>query len=679
MAILYINARCRQILGILLNQTQYMTIDQLAKRLNISKRSAYYDICKINVWLEQMHVHPLEVERGHGLFIPKEDRSCIETFLAAPSEKDVYIFSPEERVKLIILQIIQSEEPVFMEQLMACCDVSRSTIFSDLKEITAQLKHYDLNLLYQPKTGYVIEGDPIRIRALFILYFRELLPLYQSGLLRAFQQEPIDTYYTKLKQLEGELESNYVDGILLSIAAVIPLAYRHEHPFSFPGLNIEQLKQTHEFQLVCKYFPDLIEDETIYLTLHLLGSRTTAIPQNILEDVFYQNIADIVTALVSEFERVACVNFDDRASLERALYAHLKTSIYRYQFGVQIGDLLCDDIKQEYPELFSITKIAAKRLEQTMELPIPDEEVAFLALHFGAFLKIAETDNEHLRILIVCVNGISTGNMIKREVQKLLPYAEIVDVVAAVDVHNAQNICNLIISTIKINSVVPSITVHPVLTAFDRASILNHRVVVPKRSIVKRDALFQTVKKYVDPSNYEALLADLSACLSGEEIFQPSDIKADCGLLHVLNASRVCILDEAKSWQDAIRAAGKCLLDSGSVQKRYLDTIISHLHYYGPYMFLTEDVILAHAKPEDGVNCLDLSLAIFQKPVRFSAQRHAKLIFVLAAEDQEKHLKILQDILELISNPESIQLLAACDHVDKVLLLIRSMLHQETS
>lgn len=63
---------------------------------------------------------------------------------------------------------------------------------------------------------------------------------------------------------------------------------------------------------------------------------------------------------------------------------------------------------------------------------------------------------------------------------------------------------------------------------------------------------------------------------------------------------------------------------------------------------------LAQARPEDGVNCLDLSLTVFREPVVFSEYRWAKLVLVLAAEDQEKHLKILQDLLTLLSQPGAV-------------------------
>lgn len=675
MAILYINARCRQILRILLNRHTHMTMEQLAGELKISRRSAYYDISKINVWLEQSGVPPLETERGHGLFLSPEYRPQVEALLSEPGDGEVYIYSPDERVKLIVLYIVYSPAPVFIEQLMDCCEVSRNTVFTDLKDVTARLKSYDLTLAYTAKTGYRISGDPIRRRALFILYFRELLGLYRDGVLKIFDRGEIEGCYRKLRQIESELGLEYVDGTLHAIAALIPVMVRRTASFDFPAEKREEWSSTREFQKISACFPELPEDEKLYLTLHLLGSQVR-VTHELAEGASRQELTDMARALISEFERVACILFENREDLERALILHLKTSLYRYQYGIQIGSVFYDDVKSEYPELFAITKMAVRRLEDSVELPIPDEEVACIALHFGAFLKIEEPQEDHLRILIVCVNGVSTGNMLKREIQKLLPYAEIAGVVAAVNLLNAQELCNLIVSTIKVNSVVPSITVHPVLTEYDRHAILSHRLVAPKTLTVQRERIFNAVKKYVDPADYESLLSDLTACLQGADSLIPAEAKQDTGLLSVLTVSRILIQEKAASWRDSIRTAGGPLLENGSITRGYLDTIIAQLSYYGPYMFLTDDVILAHAKPEDGVNCLDISLAVFRQPVAFSGQRRARLVIVLAAEDQEKHLRILQDILVLAANAASVESVAASETPADALTRIGRLLAQ---
>lgn len=676
MSPLYMNARCKKLLNILLSRSDYLTINQLAQELGVSRRTAYYDVCKVNLSLEQAKLPPLELVREKGLYISQEQRGPIQNLLE--QDEAVYIYSPEERVKLILCCIIYEAEAVYMEQLMDCCEVSRNTVFADLKEVTKQLEQYDLTLEYRAKRGYYVDGDPIRIRALFILYFNEVSDLFHSGTIRFFQREQIRADLERLEDIQRELGMDYVDGVLLSLSALLPVLRRHRTPFTFTGLKEEEMEKSREFALVQQGFPELVREEQLYLTLHLLGSRVNLVPEELFVSDSKQYVYDLTKELISEFERVACIVFDNREELERALFVHLNTSLYRYRFGIQIGNLLGDDVMNEYPNLFALTRIAVKGLEESIGFPIPDSEVAYLVLHFGGFLKITNEQPDRLRILIVCVNGISTGNMLKREVQKLLPFAEIVDVVAAVGMVNVQNICDLVISTVRLNCIVPVLTVHPILTEFDRKAILNHRLVAPKNVAIQRDRLFRVVKKYVKESDYDHLLEDLTAYLQGGGS-EPEQAEGEYGLLNVLDVSRIRVAGGRCSWQQSIRLAGSSLLSHHSIEQRYLDTIIHQLQYYGPYMFLTEDVILAHAKPEDGVSCLDLSLAVFPEGVVYAPGRKARLVLLLSAEDQEKHLKLLQDILVLISAPDAVEKLTACTTPQAVLEQIQTILGQHSS
>lgn len=661
MSLLYMSQRGKNLLNVLLAQSDYISLNNLAKALDVSRRTVYYDIKKVNIWLEFAKLPALKVVREKGIFIPENDRKKIISYLEADDEKRVYVFTPAQRCKGIICYIIYTSKLVYLEQLMQCFEVSRNTIFSDLKTVTKQLEKYELELCYQVKTGYEIKGDPVRIRALFLLYFGEMISLFEDGTFSFFNPDNVMDYYNRLKDIEQKLEVNYVDGVLFSLAALIPNLYRRKHAVVFPGLKATKVQETKEYELVNSYFPELIYEEQCYLALHLLGSRVNTVPTNFFTNPSKQYIYDLVKELVTEFEKVACVIFEEHEELERGLFVHLGTSLYRYQYGIQIGNTLVDDVMKEYPDLFAITRKVVKKLEDSIGAPIPDSEVAYLVLHFGSALKIEDADNKRLRILIVCVNGMSTGNMIKREVQKLLPFAQIVGVCSAQGLMNVQDICDLIITTVKFDSVVPDIVVHPVLTELDRRNILNHKLIAPRKIAIKRDQIFQVVKKYVDPQDFEALKNDISAYLQGGmQEFNIED-KLELGLCKLLDVYRVHVIYEKCIWQQSIRIASQCLVDSKSVEQRYLDTIISQLQYYGPYMFLTDNVILAHAKPEDGVNTLDISIAVFKEPVVFLQDKKASLIIVLAAQDQERHLRILQDILELISNQKALDMLIDSD------------------
>lgn len=677
MSLCYLSERCKKIIKMLLYRCDFVSLQEIAEETGVSRRSVYYDVCNINEWLEEHSVQELEIIRGKGLFIPEELKDTIADLLEEKQTDDYYVFLPSERVKIIICYVLHSKTPVYIEQLIEACQVSRNTVFGDLRVVVKQLHEYDLELKYESKQGYRIEGDAIRARALFFLYFNTLRPLFDSGILTFFNREEIQEYLEKLCELQEELAVDYVAGNLLSLAALLPIMHNNQDKLYFPGLKYEEIDDSKEYKLVQKYFPELEESEKIYLCLHLLGSRISVATDEIFETRENQSVYGITKALVTEFEKTACVQFDNREELERALFVHINTSMYRYRYGIQIGNPLGDDIVREYPNLFEITKIISKYLEQMIGLPIPDSEVAYLALHFGAHLKVSKQKGKKLRILIICVNGVSTGNMIKREVKRLLPEAEIVGVAAAVDVFNVQNICDLVISTVRIKSVLPLIVVRPILTDEDRKNILSHELVRSSQKNKIADTVFEVVKKYVDKENYSALKADIVQCIQGKTAqLDIPVLSPKGGILEYLSEQKILLSNGGMLWQDGVRIAGECLVRNGSIEKRYLETIISQTIYYGTYMFLTDAVMLAHAKPEDGVNRVDVSMTIFKNLVPFGREKAAKIIIVLAAEDHEKHLKILNDIMKITEKEENIERLWQADSAEVVIDELYSVLHK---
>lgn len=670
-----LNQRCEKILSILTHEGGYVSLRRLSEKTGVSRRSIYYDICKINEWLDERNIEQLEPERGKGIFISAENKEKILDALEEKEYEDYYQFLPSERVKLIICSVIHSSQAVYIEQLIDLCHVSRNTVFGDIKVAVQRLHEYSLELNYEPKSGYYITGDPIQVRALFILYYEELRYLCAGGLIPFLSRQSVQEYYDKLCSLKDELRIEYVEGSLDALALLLPVMYKSKDKLEFSGLKRSELYDSLEYQMVCKYFPDMRNEEQIYLSLHLLGSRLSIATDEIFEKRSDQSIYVITKALVTEFEKTACITFVNRDELERALFLHISASMYRYQYGIQFGNPMCEDVIREYPHLFEITKYVSVYLGKMIGLPIPDSEVAYLALHFGAFMKPSENTGSHLKILIVCTNGVSTGNMLKHEIQNLLPNAEITGVTAASALTDAQQDCDLIISTVKIRSLVPVLVVHPILTEEDRIYILSNSLVNSRHTQGEAEELFDMMKKYVDISQHEELKKDIRQYLDHMRGLPDSLTgRKNCGILDILDASRVCVVEEQMAWVDAVYRTGEMLIRNASIKKSYLDAIVSQIMYYGPYMFITEHVVLAHAKPEDGVNRRDLSLAVFTEPVQFPKQKMAKVIFVLSAENNEKHLKILNDILNFAKEEENLKALEQAGSIPEVLALFRNKL-----
>ena len=670
-----LNERCEQILEILTKASGHTSLKDLARKTGVSRRSIYYDTCNINDWLDEHGLPELTSEHGKGILLTADEKKGISDAMAVKEYEDYYQFLPEERQKILITYIIQSPESVYIEQLIDLLHVSRNTVFSDIKIAVQKLHEYSLELHYENKTGYTIHGYPVQIRALFILYYEELRPLAVSGLIPFLERGPVQEHYGKLDAIGKELGLDYVDGSMDALALLVPLMYRHRNPFVLPELKESEVTGTAEYRQVRQKFPGLSHEEQIYLTIHLLGARLSVSTEEIFEERSDQSIYGITKALVSEFEKVACVTFTRREELERALFIHIRSSMYRYQYGIQIGNPMTEDVVREYPNLFELTRRVTVFLEQMIGLPIPDAEVAYLALHFGAFLKTTSSSHARLRILIVCSSGVSTGNMLRREVEKLLPEAEIVDVLPASRLINVQEKCDLVISTVRISTVVPVLVVHPILTDEDRRYILSNSMVASFNNSGFSRRLFDVVSKYVDPADYEALQKDIALFLAGSFTpDRPAENERALGLPELLDLSRIRMVDTRVKWTDAVYLAGEPLLHNGSIIEHYLDAVVTQTMYYGPYMFITDHIMLAHAKPEDGVNRRDVSLASFKEPVFFPAGRQAKIIIVLSAEDNEKHLKILNDLLTFAEDEENLKALEEAESAAGILALFREKL-----
>ena len=715
MAIGYLNERTRKIIIMILKGSSIITIKDMAAAFSVSTRTIYNELDKANSWLGMKKLPLIQVNRGKVQLFSAEEKAMMDKVLELQEPKDDYIFTPTERTQIIVCCMILSKTPVYVEELMNACQVSRNTIFTDLQAVISQLHSYQLEIAYEKKRGYFISGDPIRVRAVFFLYFSRLEQLFSSGRLNFIYMDEITPYLQRIEAFEKEQKVKYVRNDMIALAAMIPVMERGEDQLVFPDVDIQKVKETKEYQLVGQYFSKLSEREMIYLTLHFLGGRLASVSKG-NEGEEDESVLEMAKNLVQEFERRAFVLFERKDELVRSLYQHIKASIYRYRFGIQIGNLMEVDIQREYPYIFEIVRACVVYLEQQIGVQISDSEVSYLALHFGSHLEYARHDEKELRILVVCVNGMATGNMISHELERILPQAKIVGVTAASKMINPQEVCDLIISSVKINAVVPVIVVNPILNDFDRKNILNHPLVRGKYGFVDVEALLQLLKKYVKAEELSALRHELILFLSkaGEEK-QPVLNPEMWRLTDFLTDDRIIFLDESGNnmreknealnekttltvghideegiyhvdetdelltpWEKSIYSVAEPLIRRGSIKEEYVEKIIGRMMKYGPYMFVTKDLILAHANPKDGVKHLDIAIGIAPKGIAYPSGQRARIVFCMAPEDQQKHMGVLRDIRKSMAKPTQVDGIVEKTTAAEVMEFIQARLEENS-
>ena len=136
--------------------------------------------------------------------------------------------------------------------------------------------------------------------------------------------------------------------------------------------------------------------------------------------------------------------------------------------------------------------------------------------------------------------------------------------------------------------------------------------------------------------------------------------------MELLKQENVRICELKADWEEAIRISVNPLEAGGYVKPEYKEQIIANVKELGPYIVLTEDIVLPHARPEQGVVESQLAVTLFKNPVAFNEDYPAARLFIaLAANDGEKHLNALASIMELFQDEEKIQeILSAKDPED---------------
>ena len=128
------------------------------------------------------------------------------------------------------------------------------------------------------------------------------------------------------------------------------------------------------------------------------------------------------------------------------LALHLNIALTRVQFQMNIRNELLETIKNDYPLAFQMGVIAGKVVEKYDNIKINENEIGYIALHFGAAISrngIKETLRSK-KIIIVCSSGLGMSVLLKAKIEeyfhnrlnivKILPGYEVTeDVIADVD------------------------------------------------------------------------------------------------------------------------------------------------------------------------------------------------------------------------------------------------------
>ena len=136
----------------------------------------------------------------------------------------------------------------------------------------------------------------------------------------------------------------------------------------------------------------------------------------------------------------------------------------------------------------------------------------------------------------------------------------------------------------------------------------------------------------------------------------------------MISRKTIALNVDVKDWDEAVRVSGKMLVDTASVEERYIEAMIETVKSIGPYIVIAPGVALPHARPEDGVNEPCMSLLTLKTPVNFGNEHNdpVKLVVSFGTVDHEAHVQAISKLARIIADPEKLDSLFNAERVEQV-------------
>ena len=663
----------KDLLYLLLKQEEEISLTKIQSELHISRRTVYYNVNKLNEFLFVFGIDPVNNRRGEGYYLTEEQKKVIREVIEI--EQSVYNLTPDERVQYLVCWLMYPKEKVFIEDIIAAFDISRNSVFNDLKVVKSAIEKYDLSLEFDLKNGYSIAGQVFGKRALLLYYLKMLLKKLSYKSIDFLNAIEVEDFYARLQRISVNMRNEYDDFNLLAIACVLNIVHFVDERFDFSILELRDLEKTDELRMIDQYFEDLNVHERLYLTIHLLGSKASSVIhiESGKKDI---QLFELAQHLVELFERQTLVELSEKNELVNSLYMHFKLSMYYYQLSIQISNILLEAVKVNYESLYQLIKSICESIQDEFPFILTDSEVSYITMHFGGHQrKMRSKYYAPIRVLIVCPSGISTSTLLRKEVEDLYANVSVVAATTANNIYQYDGKVDFIVSTIDLDTNIPWIKVNASLEKEDKskiASMISMNVETYQLNGENLNGLFSVLRKYVDEEQMENLRRDIYEYFRNGHFVVETKENDQLRLGDILTEENIVQINKNITWQEAINIASEPLLITKSITPEYVQAMIDLVEEHGAYIVLKNKIAIAHAKPEEGANRLNVSLLINRKKICFDENIGIHYLFILSSPNPRSHLQILKDISYWTNEEVNLKILLN-SNIDELMNFIKKM------
>lgn len=675
-----LNNRSIEILKYLINSEKDKYVEELSNRFKVSKRMIRYDIDSINDFLKSNNLSEIEKKSNSPLKINLSEKNNIMKILD-DIDRDVYILSIEERIGIIIYELLNSQSECTYSRLQDILYVSKSTIVSDLKKVKEWLSDYNIKMVKYSNKGILASGDEIDIRramtdvlignnkynilnTLEKIYSNENSSILNNVKTLKLSNETIEYIKKLVLELEEEFgiftDKDFM-GIVFTVFVIITRSNEESivKYNKFNNLDIDYKKEYTAaekiaIKLLDKFGVSINDNDIAYLASIIVSVSKNA--SDFFESKDYFLACSIANTICNNVEDVYSKALIMDTDLYESFINHIKGLVFRLNFKISTKNEIISSIKSTYSEDFCNVKKCCKFLEQKFQCKLSDDEIGFITLYICAAIKKSkEKDISKVKnILIVCSQGFATGRVLESKIKNNFEVNVIaVTSVHAIDKYIKDENVDLIISTLNIEKKynVKNIIVSPIFNNSDIDLLKKYIKYNPQNNNGKiAKDIMDIINRNCIVKDKNKLMIELNSYFNisnNEVINQYNEISLDNIQLNL----------ECCNWREAIRLSSKPLLDSEMITEGYIDAMIENVEKYGGYIVVDDGIAIPHAKSENMVRKSGFTINTFREPIEIGNHSNIIILFVLAVADEEKKVELITKIMELIEDESFISFL----------------------
>jgi len=655
-------------------------VSDLQKKLDISRYQVNYSLSKIDDWLSSNQMPQLQKGRQTGIFVDQVVQETFPQLVKEATTPHDFIISDIERQRLIILLLLIREEPFSLFHLSSALKVSRNTVLNDLKGVASIVHSSKLQVKYTRKDGYYIEGNELDKRKIIIKLVHQMLQTpngkYWFMEILGISEEEIVGIRQRLEKIEKRLKVRFTDEKLEELPITLSFVIRRIKQRKTLGTYYHDLLDTEEYRAVDELLLDqnkFDEKELLFITLQLLTSNVSSVEEQVQKGI--SGLIDGIVKMLNSFEQLACIHFQDKDDLVNKIYLHLKPAYYRIKYQLTVENPLLDSLLEEHGELHHLIKKSISPLEEVFGLEIPENESAFLTMMIGSWLlRQGEEISRRKMAIVVCPNGNSVSKLLFESLRGLFPEIVFLDYTSLRDFITYPLEYDIVFSTTFLRTDKKLFLVKPLLSNDEKYRLkvrVHQELNGYNPTNINLDELINLIEQNTPIRDIAGLKKSLQEFFREKQsnIVIPEQGNLKPSLQEVMRETNILIGYKAKTWQEAVQIASLPLLNSMSITPNYVNTMIEMFEHHEPYIVIAPRVAIPHARPEDGVNHLSMSLLKLDEDVDFGGYP-IRIFIVIAAIDRSTHLRALMQLNDLLSEESNIHKILEATQKQEILSLL---------